>query len=152
MSLATLESKIASVMEKIGKDFAIGLAEVEKYLPEVATLASLIFPQDAAPIAATVNTVGLIQNAVAVIEQKYAATGAATGTGAQKLADVLTIVTPTVTQLLATEGLNINQTQITGIVNAVVAILNAQVSIAPAEPVAPAANAADVLTANAAGA
>jgi hypothetical protein len=76
--------------------------------------------------------VDLIQKAVATVEQKFAAAGSVTGTGAQKLAEVLSIVSPTVTQLLAAEGLNYDQTQVTNIVNAVVAVLNAQQTTAPA--------------------
>jgi hypothetical protein len=67
---------------------------------------------------------------VALIEQKYAALGTAAGTGAQKLAEALTIVTPTVTQLLTAEGLPVNAEYIQNVINAVVAILNVQVATA----------------------
>jgi hypothetical protein len=103
---------------------------VKKYLPSAMTLAKLLFPAQSAVVAGVVNSVGLIQQAVALIEQKYAALGTATGTGAQKLAEALSVVTPTVTQLLAAEGLPVNATYIQNIVNAVVAILNVQTAAA----------------------
>lgn len=121
-----MTSKFISIMEKIGHDIKVAWADVVKYLPAVIDLAKLIFPQAAAELTGVQNSVSLIQQAVATVEQKFAATGNATGTGAQKLAQVISIVGPTVTQLLAAEGLNYNQTQITNIINAVVAVLNVQ--------------------------
>lgn len=127
-----MANKFISLMEAIGKDFLIALADVDKYLPEAAALTSLIFPSTAATAAGVVTSVDLIQKAVVTIEQKAAAAGAANGTGAQKLADVLTLVTPTVTQLLTAEGLHVDTAYITNVVNAVVAILNVQLSSVPA--------------------
>jgi len=127
MSIASVEKKFVSVLDKIGEDFVKGLNEVEKYLPAAATLASLIFPADAAAITGVVNTTQLIQSAVASVQQKLAAAGAATANGSELAADVLTIVAPTVTQLLTEAGVkNVNPTYIQKIVNAVVAILNVQ--------------------------
>ena len=123
-----MANKFLTVMEAIGKDAKLVLTEVEKYLPEAATLAKLLFPAQTATVAGVVNSVGLIEQAVTVIEQKYAALGAATGTGAQKLAEALAIVTPTVTQLLSAEGLPVNSAYIQKIVDAVVAILNVQMT------------------------
>jgi hypothetical protein len=123
-------NKFISIMEAIGRDAKLIFTEVEKYLPSAATLAKLLFPAQSAAVAGVVNAVGLIQQAVALIEQKYAALGTATGTGAQKLAEALSVVTPTVTQLLAAEGLPVNATYIQNIVNAVVAILNVQTAAA----------------------
>ena len=116
-----------SVMQKIGEEFKTGLTEVKKYLPEAATLAGLIFPGETGTIAGVVSSVNLIQNAVVTIEQKYAASGAATATGASKAADVLTFVGPTVlTELQAAGVKDIDTTTVQNIVNAVVAIMNAQ--------------------------
>jgi len=115
-----------SLMDKIGHDIKVVWQDVVKYLPAASALASLIFPAQAAGIAGVVNSVDLIQQAVATVEQKFAAAGNPTGTGPQKLAQVISLVSPTVTQLLSAEGLNYNQAQITNIVNAVVAILNVQ--------------------------
>ena len=123
-----MANRFLTVMEAIGKDAKIVFTEVEKYLPEAATLAKLLFPPSAAAVAGVVNAVGLIQQAVALIEQKYAALGTATGTGAQKLAEALSVVTPTVTQALTAEGLPVNAAYIQNITNAVVAILNVQMT------------------------
>jgi hypothetical protein len=115
-------------MQAIGRDAKIVFTEVQKYLPEAATLAKLLFPGQSSAVAGVVNSVGLIQQAVAVIEQKYAAMGAATGSGAHKLAEAVSIVTPTVTQLLTAEGVPVDQAYIQRITNAVVAILNVQMT------------------------
>ena len=93
-----MTSKFVSVMEQIGKDALKALSVVETYLPGAAALAALIFPAQSAAITGVVNSVDLVQKAVVTVEQKMAAAGQASGTGAQKLADVVTVVTPTVTQ------------------------------------------------------
>jgi hypothetical protein len=127
-----MASKFVSVMELIGNDVKIAWSEVVKYLPAAAKLAELIFPAQTAVIGSAINSVDLIQQAVVTVEQKFAAAGNATGTGAQKLAQVLSIVSPTVTQLLSEEKIPVNSAYISDIVNAVVAILNVQSSAATA--------------------
>lgn len=122
-------SKLTSIMDKIGHDVKVIWGDVEKYLPEVSALAAVIFPGEAGAIAGVVNSVGLIQQAVATVEAKFAATGDPTGTGPQKLAQVLAIVTPSVTQLLSSAKIEANTAQITSIVNAVVAVLNVQSTV-----------------------
>jgi hypothetical protein len=121
-----MTSKFISIMEKIGADIKIVWADVVKYLPEAAGLATLLFPGAAGTTAVVVNSVNLIQQAVATVEQKFAAAGVATGTGPQKLAQVVSIVGPTVTSLLSQEGITLNTTQLNNIINAVVAVLNVQ--------------------------
>jgi hypothetical protein len=146
MSITTVEKKFISIMEAVGKDAEKGLSDVVKYLPEASALAALIFPQDVATIAGVVNSVDLVQNAVVLVEQKMAAAGKATGTGTQKAADVLTVVTPVVTQLLTAEKISCDAPFVTKIVNAVVAILNVKAAAAPAvAQVAPAVTAAAAL-------
>lgn len=113
-----------SVMTKIGHDIKVAWSDVVKYMPTASALAAIIFPGEAGTVAGVVSSVGLIQQAVATVEQKFAAAGEATGTGPQKLAQVLSMVTPSITQLLSAEKINADQEQITNIVNAVVAILN----------------------------
>lgn len=127
-----MSNKFISIMEKIGHDIHVAWDEVVKYLPAASSLATLLFPGATGTVAGVVNSVALIQQAVATVEQKFAAAGAATGTGAQKLAHVVALVGPTVTDLLAKEGVNVNQTQINAIINAVVAVLNVQTTQAPA--------------------
>jgi hypothetical protein len=60
------------------------------------------------------------------VEQKYAASGAQSGTGAQKLAEVLLLTEQSVTALLAKAGITVDSTYIANVVSAVVAILNVQ--------------------------
>jgi hypothetical protein len=121
-----MPSKFVSVMETIGNDVKLAWSDVVKYLPAAAKLAELIFPAQTALIGTAINSVDLIQQAVATVEQKFAAAGNPTGTGAQKLAQVLSIVSPTVTELLTSEKIPVDSAYITDIVNAVVAILNVQ--------------------------
>ena len=124
-----MTNKFVSVMEAIGRDALKALTEVEKYLPEAATLAELFFPQATATIAGVVNATGLIQKAVVLAEQKMAAGGVATGSGVQKSADVLSTVEPTVLQLLTQAGIsNADTAYIQKIVDAVVADLNVRSS------------------------
>jgi len=123
-----MTSKFITIMERIGKDILVGWEDVVKYLPEASALATLLFPGAAGTTAAVVNSVSLIQQAVATVEQKFAAAGSPAGTSLQKLAQVTSIVGPTVTTLLTQEGVAINSTQLNGIVNAVVAVLNVQTS------------------------
>jgi hypothetical protein len=127
-----MASKFVSVMEKIGEDVKAAWSDVVKYLPAAAKLAELIFPAQTAVIGAAINSVDLIQQAVVTVEQKFAAAGEPAGTGAQKLAQVLSIVSPTVTELLTAEKIPVDSAYITDIVNAVVAILNVQSSAAAA--------------------
>lgn len=115
-----------SLMQKIGHDIKIVFEDVVKYLPNAAVLAEVIFPHSQAALAGVLNAVNLIQQTVVTVEQKFAAAGNPTGTGPQKLAQVLSIVTPAVTSLLQQEKVVADATQITNIVNAVVAILNVQ--------------------------
>lgn len=132
-----MTNKFVTVMEKIGEDVLKDFEIVVQYLPDAAAVAGLIFPSETAPIAATVTSVDLIQKAVATVEQKFAAVNLASGTGTQKAATVLSIVGPAVTQLLASEGITYNQTQISNLIDAVVAIL--KVTPAPASTPAPVA-------------
>lgn len=129
MSLATIEHKIVNGLELAGKDFIHGLAVVEKYEAPAAALAALFFPAQVGAIQVGVTSVNLIQAAVVEIEQKYAASGIAksTETNTQKLGDVTALVAPTVTSLLASEGVKIDTTGIQAIINAVVAVLKVQV-------------------------
>lgn len=121
-----MTNKVVRIMEAIGKDALKALSEVQKYLPAAAPIAAMLFPGAAGATTAAVNAVGLIQNAVVTVEQKMAAAGKATGTGAQKAADVLSIVTPVVTELLTQAGLTASTAELQSIVNVIVAVLNLQ--------------------------
>jgi hypothetical protein len=121
-----------SVMETIGKGFAKGLKWAVEYAVPVERLVGLLFPA-AAPIANEVaDATSLIQTAVLLVEQKYAASGAQNGTGAQKLAEVLLLTEQSVTALLAKAGITADSSFIANVVSAVVAILNVQSGLSPA--------------------
>lgn len=132
---STMANEFVTILQKIGSIFEKGLSEAVKYLPLASTLAGFLFPPAVAPLAAATTVADLLQNAVAEVEQKLAAQGNQTGTGAQKLATVLTIVTSSVTGLLADPtvaaelkkaGITVNTAYITNLVNAVVSFLNVQ--------------------------
>jgi hypothetical protein len=101
----------------------------------VEKLVGLLFPA-AAPIANGVaDATSLIQTAVLLVEQKYAASGVQNGTGPQKLGEVLLLTEQSVTSLLAKAGITADSSYIASVVSAVVAILNVQ----NASPTTPAA-------------
>jgi hypothetical protein len=114
-------------LEAIGKGFEKGLVWAVKYAVPVEKLVALIFPPAAPEMTELADATGLIQTAVLEVEQKYAAAGMQSGTGAQKLAEVMTLAGPTVTSLLTKAGVaNTSTDYIESLVNAVVAILNVQ--------------------------
>ena len=114
------------VLEAVGKDFAKGLKWAVEYAVPVEKLVGLLFPA-AAPVAtALASATTLIQNAVVAVEQKYAASGVQTGTGTQKLAEVMTLAGDAVTSLLASSGITATAAYVESLVSAVVAILNVQ--------------------------
>ena len=120
------------VLEAAGKDFAKGLKFVIPYAIPAGKLVGLLFPA-AAPVAAeAADAVSLIQTAVLMVEQKYAASGVQSGTGAEKLGDVLLMATDSVTSLLAKAGIAVTPAYVSKLVSAVVAILNVQPAVAAA--------------------
>ena len=114
------------VLETIGKNFAKGLKWAVTYAVPVEKLVALLFPSVAPAVAEVADAATLIQNAVLLVEQKYAAAGVESGTGAQKLAEVLTLAESAVTQLLTKAGIAATADYIAKLVSAVVAILNVQ--------------------------
>jgi hypothetical protein len=115
-----------SVLEAIGKGFEKGLKWAITYAIPVEKLVATLFPS-AAPIAIGIaDATSLLQNAVLIVEQKYAAGGVQSGTGAQKLADVMLLAEPVVAQLLTQAGIAASTAYIQSLVSAVVAILNVQ--------------------------
>jgi hypothetical protein len=115
-----------SVLETIGKGFAKGLKWAMEYAVPVEKLVGLLFPATAPVANEVANATSLIQTAVLLVEQKYAASGVQNGTGTQKLAEVLLLTEQSVTALLGKAGITANTAYITSLVSAVVAILNVQ--------------------------
>lgn len=114
------------VLEAIGKGFEKGLVWAVKYAVPVEKLVALIFPAVAPEAAALADATTLIQNAVLLVEQKYAASGLQSGTGAQKLAEVMTLAGSAVSTMLTKAGISANTAYVQSLVSAVVAILNVQ--------------------------
>ena len=122
------------VLQAVGKDFANGLKWAVTYGVPVERLVALLFPA-AAPVATELaDATTLIQNAVLLVEQKFAASGVQNGTGAQKLTEVLTLSASAVVALLAKAGITATEAYVTRLINAVVAILNVQAMPAMAAP------------------
>jgi len=111
-----------SVLEAVGKDAEKVLTEVVKYAVPVASLVSLLFPSVAVGSTAAVTAITLIQNAVLEVEAKASALPAGL-TAAQKAADVLLLVGPAVTAILAQEKITAGATEIQNLITAVSAIL-----------------------------
>jgi len=115
-----------SVLETIGRGFEKGLKWAVEYAVPAEKLVALLFPE-AAPLAVGVaNATSLIQTAVLLVEQKYAASGVQNGTGAQKLSEVMLLTEQSVTSLLSSAGITADTSYLQSIVSAVVAILNVQ--------------------------
>jgi hypothetical protein len=93
----------------------------------VEKLVALLFPSTAPAVAGVAEATTLIQNAVLLVEQKYAAAGVQNGTGPQKLAEVTLLTNSVVTGLLGQAGVSVDSTYLESLISAVVAILNVQV-------------------------
>ena len=114
------------VLEAVGKDFGKGLKWAATYAVPIEKLTGMLFPA-AAPVANEIaDATALIQSAVVLVEQKYAASGVQSGTGAEKLGEVMLLVTDAVTQLLGKAGITATGAYIARLVSAVVGILNVQ--------------------------
>jgi phage tail sheath protein FI len=114
------------VLESIGKGFEKGLSWAVQYAVPVEKLVGTLFPATAPVSAGIADATSLVQNAILLVEQKYAASGLQSGTGPQKLAEVTLLAGPVVTQLLSQAGVSISTAYVQSLVSAVVAILNVQ--------------------------
>jgi hypothetical protein len=114
------------VLEAVGKGFEKGLKWALAFAIPVEKLIGLLFPSIAPVAAELVDATTLIQNAVLMVEQKYAATGTQSGSGAAKLAEVMLLTEQAVTGLLGKAGIAADSGYIANIISAVVAILNVQ--------------------------
>ena len=121
-----------SVLEAVGKGFEKGLKWAVTYAVPVEKLVGLLFPSAAPVMNEVVDATSLIQTAVLLVEQKYAASGAQSGTGAEKLNEVMLLTESAVTGLLAKAGVQVDSSYLQSVVSAVVAILNVQSASATA--------------------
>jgi len=117
-----MTSEFVSIMDRIGHDAKVVFTDVQKYLPPAEGLAEVLFPG----VAAAVPAINLVTSAIASVEQKFVVMGAPSGSGPQKAAEVIAIVGPAVTALLASEKVSVNSTELNEIVTAVCAVLNVQ--------------------------
>jgi len=114
------------VLEAVGKGFEKGLKWALTYAVPVEKLVALLFPAALPAVTAAVDATTLIQNAVLLVEQKFAASGTQSGTGAQKLAEVVLLTQGAVTSLLEKAGVTVSASYLENLVTAVVSILNVQ--------------------------
>ena len=114
------------VLQAIGKGFEKGLKWAVEYAVPVERLVALLFPAAAPAALEVANATSLLQCAVLLVEQKYAAAGVQSGTGAQKLAEVMLLTGQTVSGLLSQAGIAADSAYVQSVVSAVVAILNVQ--------------------------
>jgi hypothetical protein len=114
------------VLESVGKGFEKGLKWALTYAVPVEKLVGLLFPEALPAVTAAVDATTLIQNAVLLVEQKFAASGTQSGTGAQKLAEVVLLTQSAVTSLLEKAGVTVSASYLENLVTAVVSILNVQ--------------------------
>ena len=115
-----------AVLQAIGQGFVKGLKWAVEYAVPAEKLASLLFPAAAPELESVAIATSLLQNAVMLVEQKWAASGAQNGTGPQKLEEVLLLAGPAVASLLASAGITPSPVYLQNLVAAVVAILNVQ--------------------------
>ena len=115
-----------SVLEQVGKDFEKGLKWAVEYAVPVEKLVALLFPQAAPAVIAIADATSLIQGAVLLVEQKYAASGAQSGSGSQKLAEVMTLAGSAVISLLQQADISANASYVESLISAVVGVLNVQ--------------------------
>jgi hypothetical protein len=115
-----------SVLEAVGKDFEKGLKWAVQYAVPVEKLVALLFPQAAPAVIAVADATSLIQGAVLLVEQKYAASGAQSGSGPQKLAEVMALAGAAVVSLLQSAGISANSGYVESLISAVVGVLNVQ--------------------------
>jgi|ERR1039458_6487668 hypothetical protein len=123
-----MSNKFVTFLEAVGKDFAKGLHFILPYAATSGEVAVAAFAPSLGPLFnSTVS-------AVVLAEQKAAALKTQSGTGAQKLADVVQLMGPVIAQSLADAGKANDQTAVAGYINSVVSVLNS----APAPSLSPA--------------
>lgn len=107
-----------SFLDAVGKDFKKGLDFVLPWAATAGEAAVTVFAPTLGPMFnATVS-------AVVLAEQKAAALGKQIGSGPQKLADVLQLLEPVISQGLADAGKPSDRNAVIQYINAVVAVLN----------------------------
>jgi len=114
-----MTSKFVTFLEAVGRDFKKGLDYVLPIAATAGEVAVGIFAPSLSPLFN--QTVA----AVVTAEQSAAAVGKQSGTGAAKLASVVQLVGPLITQALNVAGKESDNAAVQNYVNAIVTILNA---------------------------
>jgi hypothetical protein len=117
--------KFISVLDMIGEKVEEGLAFAVKYEVPAEQIVTLFFPAVAPEAAGAVAAINLIQHIVMLVKQKSAALPASP-TSDQMLAEEMAVLAPVVIQLLAKEGVKIDEAQVEKDIKLAIAILNAQ--------------------------
>jgi hypothetical protein len=132
-----MANKFVTFLEDVGHDFKVGLSKLDPIVKKAIVIAQAA----EAPIAGLDPALGVIfttvVSTVSSIEQKFAAMGQQTGTGVQKLAEAVTILSPVVTQAFTAAGKAADNVTVQNYISAVVNFLNA-IPASPATPAAPA--------------
>ncbi len=123
----TKKNGFISFLDAVGADFKKAFSFIAPIATAATPIVSLVGLATGNPALGTAYAAidSTIQNVVVLTEQKFAAMGQQSGTGPQKLAEAVSIVTPAMTQILGSLGVQTNSTLVTAWVNAVVALLNA---------------------------
>ena len=115
-------------LETVGHDFETGLNLVLGNVSKVATAEApvlAILNPEAGALASQIAALSTQAYGIVVqTEQKFTAMGKSTGSGAQKFAEAVSILTPAATQILGLAGQQLS-TAVTALVNGAVAVLNA---------------------------
>jgi hypothetical protein len=129
-----MANKFIGFLETVGKLFQKGLTWAVAEAPAADALLNIIYPGSAVITGPATAAINLLQNSIITIEQKYAASGVQSGTGAQKAAEVLSLAGPAATSLLTTAGVSgVDDTYINNLITALVAVLNVKIpATAPA--------------------
>jgi hypothetical protein len=120
-----MTNRVITFLEDIGKDFQNGLAKLIPIVAKGVTIAQEVAPYISAIDPAFGAVFQTSVAAISTIEQKFAAMNQQTGTGTQKLANALQILTPVVSQAFAAAGKPSDTATVTNYINAVVGLLNA---------------------------
>jgi hypothetical protein len=127
-----MAKKFVTFLEAIGHDFKVGLQKLDPFMRKAVAIAQAAEPEIAALDPAIGVIFTTVVSTISTIEQKFAAMGAQSGTGAQKLAEATTILQPLVTQAFTAAGKAADAATVQNYISAVVNFLNA----IPASPTA----------------
>lgn len=131
-----MANRFITFLEAIGKDIEHGLARLQPIAERVLGIAQAAEPYVSALDPAIGPLFTTVVGTVSSIEQKFAALGKQSGSGAQKLQEATTILQPVIQQAFAAAGKPSDGQTVQNYISAVVGFLNAIPASEPAAPVA----------------